>query len=402
MKTSQNGINLIKQFEGCRLEAYKALPTEKYFTIGYGHMGEDVKQGMIISQAKAEELLKKDLEKFEKSVTTATAKYSGLNQNQFDALVSFTYNCGAGNLAKLLEGRTLAQVADAMLKYNKAGGKELAGLTRRRKAERELFIKRDVKIIIGSARIDENGKTSGGKAGDQKQKSIPDYDGEVSLQNFYVHKKGWYVLRPKDPEVAQKICRSMRTACNNKNISYNQGARLEILKNGTAAENATNCDCTSLIRQCIIEASGKDPGNFTTSNEALYLVASGLFEDKVEFTSNMNLFEGDVLVTKTKGHTVAVVEGNQRISLAKNDNIGTDANDQKKKGNEMLIVLPTIKHGSTGMAVNIWQAIIGAEVTGEFNDKTLELTKAFQKSAWLNVDGIVGVKTWTQAFKNIS
>lgn len=401
MKTSQNGIDLIKQFEGCRLEAYKALPTEKYFTIGYGHMGADVKQGMIISQAKAEELLKKDLEKFEKSVTTLTAKYSGINQNQLDALASFTYNCGAGNLAKLVEGRTLAQVADAILKYNKAGGKELEGLTRRRKAERELFIKRDVKIIIGSARIDEKGNSTGGAGGDQKQKTTPDYSGEVSLQNFYVHKKGWYVLRPKDPEVAKEISNSMRRACNNNKIGYNQSARLEILKHGTASVVATNCDCSSLIRQCIIEASGKDPGNFTTSNEALYLVASGLFEDKVEFTSNMNLFEGDVLVTKTKGHTVAVVEGNQRISLAKNDNIGTDANNQKKKGNEMIIVLPTIKHGSTGMAVKIWQAIIGTEVTGEFNDKTLELTKAFQKSAWLNVDGIVGVKTWTQAFKNI-
>ena len=173
MKTSQNGIDLIKQFEGCRLEAYKALPTEKYFTIGYGHMGADVKQGMIISQAKAEELLKKDLEKFEKSVTTLTAKYSGINQNQLDALASFTYNCGAGNLAKLVEGRTLAQVADAILKYNKAGGKELEGLTRRRKAERELFIKRDVKIIIGSARIDEKGNSTGGAGGDQKQKTTP-------------------------------------------------------------------------------------------------------------------------------------------------------------------------------------------------------------------------------------
>lgn len=402
MKTSQNGIDLIKQFERCRLEAYKALSTEKYFTIGYGHMGADVKQGMIISQARAEELLKTDLEKCEKSVTTATAKYSGLNQNQFDALVSFTYNCGAGNLAKLVEGRTLAQVAEAIMKYNKADGKELAGLTRRRKAERELFIKRDVKIIIGSARIDEKGNSTGGAGGDQKQKTTPDYSGEVSLQNFYVHKKGWYVLRPKDPEIAEEISNSMRTACNNKNMGYNQGRRLDVLKHGTDSLVSTNCDCTSLLRQCIIEASGKDPGNFTTSNEALYLVSSGLFEDKVEFTSNMNLFVGDVLVTKTKGHTVVVVEGNQRISLAKNDNIGTDANNQKKKGNEMIIVLPTIKHGSTGMAVKIWQAIVGADVTGEFDTKTLELTKAFQKSAWLNVDGVVGIKTWTQAFKNIS
>ena len=129
-------------------------------------------------------------------------------------------------------------------------------------------------------------------------------------------------------------------------------------------------DLIGCDRDDIIEASGKDPGNFTTANEALYLVSSGLFEDKVEFTSNMNLFVGDVLISKSKGHTVAVVEGNQRISLAKNDRIDSDAKEEKKKGNEMNITLPTIKQGCTGKAVNIWQAIVGADVTGEFDAKT--------------------------------
>ena len=138
MKTSQNGINLIKEFEGCRLTAYKPVPTEQYWTIGYGHYGPDVTQGMKISQAQAEMLLAVDLQKFENAV----AKYAEfpLTQNQFDALVSFAYNCGAGNVKKLLTGRNVAQVADAMLRYDKGGGKVLAGLTRRRKKERELFL----------------------------------------------------------------------------------------------------------------------------------------------------------------------------------------------------------------------------------------------------------------------
>ena len=68
MKINQEGIDLIKSFEGLRLEAYKALPTEKEYTIGYGHYGSDVKKGMVISQARAEELLKKDLERFERYV----------------------------------------------------------------------------------------------------------------------------------------------------------------------------------------------------------------------------------------------------------------------------------------------------------------------------------------------
>lgn len=136
MTTSQKGIDLIKQFEGCRLKAYKAIPSEKYFTIGYGHYGADVVEGMTISQADAEEFLRRDLGKFEAYVEKTGLK---LNQNQFDALVSFTYNCGPGNLLKLVAGRTIPQIGSAILKYNKAGGKVLKGLTRRREAEYNLF-----------------------------------------------------------------------------------------------------------------------------------------------------------------------------------------------------------------------------------------------------------------------
>lgn len=152
MKTSQNGINLIKQFEGCRLTAYKPVPTEKYWTIGYGHYGPDVAQGMNISQAQAEIMLGIDLAKYEQSVERYTP--FPLSQNQFDALVSFAYNCGVGNLQKLLTGRNAFQVADAILKYNKAGGKVLAGLTKRRQAEHDLFEKDIIKPATGNPYIE--------------------------------------------------------------------------------------------------------------------------------------------------------------------------------------------------------------------------------------------------------
>ena len=138
MKTSQNGINLIKQFEGCRLEAYKAVPTEKYFTIGYGHYGADVSPDMKITQDQAETYLRADLEKYENAVNRTGLS---MNQHQFDGLVSFAYNCGVGNLNKLISGRTIPQIADAILLYNKSGGKVLKGLVRRRNAERELLLK---------------------------------------------------------------------------------------------------------------------------------------------------------------------------------------------------------------------------------------------------------------------
>ena len=100
MKTSTAGINLIKQFEGCRLTAYKPVPTEKYWTIGYGHYGQDVAPNMTITPAQAEIMLGIDLVKYEQAVDHYAI--FPLSQTQFDALVSFAYNCGVGNLQKLL------------------------------------------------------------------------------------------------------------------------------------------------------------------------------------------------------------------------------------------------------------------------------------------------------------
>lgn len=140
LKTSQKGIDLIKGYEGCVLTAYKPVKTEQYWTIGYGHYGPDVKQGMRITQSQAEAYLRADLDKFEKAVNSYDNIYHW-KQAQFDALVSFAYNCGAGNLKSLLNGgkRTIAEISAKITAYDKAGGKALAGLTRRRKEEKALF-----------------------------------------------------------------------------------------------------------------------------------------------------------------------------------------------------------------------------------------------------------------------
>lgn len=142
METSKQGIELIKQFEGCKLQAYKAVPSEQYYTIGYGHYGSDVKAWDQITQQKADELLQQDLKKFEDAVNNYNSIY-GWNQNEFDALVSFTFNCGKGNLNKLLDNgnRTRQTIKGKILQYNKSGGVVLTGLTRRREAELALFSK---------------------------------------------------------------------------------------------------------------------------------------------------------------------------------------------------------------------------------------------------------------------
>lgn len=136
MPINEAGLRLIKNFEGCRLTAYKPVPTEKSWTIGWGHYG--VPKGTVWTQKQADDQLVKDLVKYENYVKSLKRQF---NDNQQAALTSFVYNCGLGSLQSLCRNRTNKQIAEALLLYNKAGGKVLAGLTKRRKAERELFLK---------------------------------------------------------------------------------------------------------------------------------------------------------------------------------------------------------------------------------------------------------------------
>lgn len=159
-------------------------------------------------------------------------------------------------------------------------------------------------IRLGSARCDERGKYVGGKAGDQTGK-------EVSEQNFYVHSKGWYILRPLSDAHAQKIAERMQAACANPNIGYDQNQRLGIIKAGIDTKTPTECDCSSLVRQCVREATGKDPGNFTTANEKGMLLNTGLFE-ALTYRTGTKVCTGDILVTKSKGHTVICTQGADR------------------------------------------------------------------------------------------
>lgn len=145
MQISNKGISLIKEFEGCELVAYP--DSVGIWTIGYGWTqpvdGKPIRRGMTIDRATAERLLKTGVVQYELAVNQLV-KVS-INQNQFDALVAFAYNVGVRSLStstllrKLNTGDT-AGAADEFLKWNRAGSRVLAGLTRRRQAERELFL----------------------------------------------------------------------------------------------------------------------------------------------------------------------------------------------------------------------------------------------------------------------
>ncbi|WP_417647972.1 lysozyme [Enterobacter hormaechei] len=145
MQTSEKGIALIKEFEGCRLTAYQ--DSVGVWTIGYGWTqpveGKPIRAGMTIKQETAERLLKTGLVSYESDVSRLVKV--GLTQGQFDALVSFTYNLGARSLStstllRKINAGDYAGAADEFLRWNKAGGKVLNGLTRRREAERALFL----------------------------------------------------------------------------------------------------------------------------------------------------------------------------------------------------------------------------------------------------------------------
>ena len=144
MQVNDKGIAIIKEFEGCKLKAY--LCPAGIPTIGYGHTGPDVKIGDIITQPQAEKLLRQDLEKFADGVAKAvgSAAMPRTTENQFAAMVSLAYNIGVGAfktssvLRAHKEGNIKAAAASFKL-WNKAGGKVLPGLVRRRAAEAALY-----------------------------------------------------------------------------------------------------------------------------------------------------------------------------------------------------------------------------------------------------------------------
>jgi len=143
-RISTTGIALIQNFEGCHLKAYPDPKTGgDPWTIGYGHTGKDVAKGQVITQMRAEELLRADLARFEAGVSAALTR--PVTQSQFDAIVSFAFNCGLGalrgsTLLRMVNSGHIEIAADEFLKWISRGTPVEKGLLRRRKAERALFL----------------------------------------------------------------------------------------------------------------------------------------------------------------------------------------------------------------------------------------------------------------------
>ena len=165
-------------------------------------------------------------------------------------------------------------------------------------------------IKVGSARIDENGNANWGKAGDQTGK-------EVAEEPYYSHRLGWYMLRAKNSDIARKIGLAMVEACLNNNIGYDQSGRYQVIEclkiYGRLAKinKATEADCSSLVRACCIQA-GIQVGDFNTASEVAVLERTGVFNKAVAVTPSTKLQVGDILVTRSKGHTVIVTESDSK------------------------------------------------------------------------------------------
>lgn len=258
-------------------------------------------------------------------------------------------------------------------------------------------------VRVGSARHDENGKLRGGKAGDQTGV-------EVSKQNWYLHKKGWIVIRAKSAEVREKIAKDMEYACANPNIGYDQSQNYTLYnaakKVGFDCSKVTTkveTDCSRLVRVCLAYA-GIDTPVFYTGNQVETLKKTGKFDfltsDKYCTSSNY-LLRGDILVTKVTGHTVVVLNDGSKASKDSSDD------DDGK---------PVLKNGSKGTYVKELQTALnklgykdadGKQllVDGKFGDKTEYVVREFQEkdsNYKSKVDGVCGPKTWAALEKALA
>lgn len=223
-------------------------------------------------------------------------------------------------------------------------------------------------VILGSARIDEKGNIIGGTAGDQTGR-------EVCTENYYNHSQGWNGIRPITPLLANKIAQAMLDACNNNNIGYDQGQRESVIdawkRSGSIKAITTPCeaDCSSLVRLCVWQASGKDPGNFTTGNAMQMLTATGLFSKVVLVASSKNLCTGDILCTRTKGHIVVVVEGRER-SVKVDDEPAKETVDTSNKA-EKYTVTTLLNIRSAAGANSPWIGTLTKGTTVKFLGETV-------------------------------
>lgn len=252
-------------------------------------------------------------------------------------------------------------------------------------------------VRIGHASIDENGRISGGAAGDQTGK-------EVCIRNWY--SKGWeFVARAKDPAVAARIAAAAEAACSNPNIGYDQLSRNTLMTQAKAVgydlskiTTPCECDCSSLVSVCVRAAVGRDfyTGNApTTRNLKTVLKALGGFQiltDKKYLTGTDYLQRGDILC-KAGSHTVIVLDDGSAVTSKPVEQPAT-----------YTVTLPVLQKGSKGVSVRILQALLiscgyscgRAGIDGDFGNATENALECYQEDSGLDVNAKCDATVWTK------
>lgn len=249
-------------------------------------------------------------------------------------------------------------------------------------------------VLIGSARIDENGRTHGGRSGDQTGK-------EVSTQTWYLHPKGWVTIRPKSEKVAEKIAETMEKACASEHVGYDQyqnqtlwNAMEKIDFNIDDLVFDVETDCARLVRVCV-RSAGVKVEDFYTGTAVKVLKETGQFDiltSSKYTTQSAYLKRGDILCTKTKGHIVIVLTDGSKVARPK---VYQGALSLPPKG--------YIERGDEGTYVkNLqkflnWYGGYGLAVDGIFGVKTQTAVKRFQKAMGIDVDGVFGKQSLKKA-----
>lgn len=255
-------------------------------------------------------------------------------------------------------------------------------------------------VYVGSARSDENGKAHSGKAGDQKSGK------EVSTQKWYKHSKGWRVFRAKDRSAALKIAEAMEVACENEKIGYDQWQRLTLYNQAKKVgfdpgkvTKACETDCSALVRVCCAYAGIMNlPENMRTGDMPKTLMKTGAFVEMKgsKYTDQSTyLGAGDILVTKTNGHTVVVLDNGPKYEgvidveeedyklgdrILRNGDFGPDVEQLQ----DYLIML---KYDIGDFGPN------NDGIDGDYGDATEIAVRDFQKKHNLEIDGEYGPKS---------
>lgn len=250
-------------------------------------------------------------------------------------------------------------------------------------------------VYIGHASGDENRAAHGGQAGDQTGT-------EVCVRKWYKHSKGWRLIRATSAAVRDKIASAMEAAADNANIGYDQYQRDTLLKlaaqagfDVTQVNAPCETDCSALVRVCVAHAMGRDivpeltGERFYTGNMCRVLLKSGEFSELTgaEYTdASDRLMRGDILCTRTQGHTVVVLNDGENAALPA---VTHSARPMLRRGDEgeHVRIMQTFLH-------NLGYDLGRYGVDGDFGADTLRALKTYQEDRRLEVDGICGAETW--------